>query len=194
MSKVDEKVEETFEELNEVRRDPEGYLDKVKVFKGYFDEDNVLRIPGVLHGIKTEEGPAAYDEAAEYLKKATPVCELTPSKGLFAIASDILKIVQNEDPDNLDDIDMDAIVEKYGNYERDFHRSIQYGGTSGEHTIMDLFVGDGDKSRSQREGLLNDNLRKVGIACGTHDRYRFVNIIVACTKFNNKSGNDNYTI
>ena len=188
------KEEQILEELNELRSDPEGYADKVKIYKGYFDEDNILRLPGVLHGIRTEEGPAIYDEAIEFLKKADPVCELTPSKGLFAVASDLLEIIQKEDPDNIGDIDMESIIEKYGNYERDFHRSIQFGGTSGEHTIMDLFIGDGDKSRSQREALLNGNLKKVGIACGTHDRYRFVNIIVACTKFNNKSGNDNFTI
>ena len=183
------------QEVNDLRRNPYGYAAKLVKNKKYFEKDsNNWKQPRSNIVIKTEEGPAAYDEAEKFLKKATPVCELTPSKGLFAVASDILKIVQREDPDNLDDIDMDSIIEKYGNYEKDFHRSIQYGGTSGEHTIMDLFIGDGDKSRSQREALLNGNLKKVGIACGTHDRYRFVNIIVACTKFNNKSGNDNFTI
>jgi hypothetical protein len=186
--------EEIFNELNELRTDPEGYSDKVAKYKDYFEDDIILRIPGVLHGIRTEEGPAPYIEAAEFLKKATPVCETTPSKGLFSIASDLLKMIQKEDPNNIGKIDMDSIIKKYGSFSGDFHRSIQFGGTSGEHTIMDLVACDGDKSKSQREALLNNNLKKVGIASGRHDKCRFVNIILACTQFNNNSGNDDYSI
>ncbi len=183
------------EELNDLRRDPQGFADKVIKYKDYFDDgEKILRIPGVLHGIKTEEGPAPYIEAADYLNKATPTYELTPSKGLFAIASDLLKIIQKEDPNNIGNIDIDPIIEKYGEFGGDFHRSIEFGGTTGEHTIVDLVAGDGDKSRSQREALLNENLKKVGVASGRHDKCRFINIIVACTQFNNKSGNDDYEL
>ena len=182
------------EELNDLRRDPQGFADKVAKYKDYFDDgEKILRIPGVLHGIKTEEGPAPYIEAVDFLNKTIPTYELTPSKGLFAIASDILKIIQ-KDPNNLGDIDIDPIIEKYGEFSGDFHRSVQFGGTSGEHIIVDLFVGDGDKSRSERQALLNENLKKVGVASGRHDKYRFINIIVACTQFDNKSGNDDYEL
>jgi hypothetical protein len=185
---------EIVQELNELRRDPKGYSNKVAKYKDYFEDDIILRIPGVLHGIRTEEGAAPYVEAAEFLKKANPVCETTPSKGLFAIASDLLKIIQKEDPNNIGNIDMDAIINKYGAFGGDFHRSIEFGGTSGEHTILDLLAGDGDKSRSQREALLNGNLKKVGVASGRHDKCRFVNIILACTQFKNNSGNDDYSL
>lgn len=182
------------EELNDLRRDPQGFADKVAKYKDYIDEDKILRVPGVLHGIRTEEGKAPYVEAVEFLNKATPTYELTPSKGLFAVASDLLKLIQKEDPNNLGNIDMDSIINKYGEFSGDFHRSIEFGGTSGEHTIIDLVAGDGDKSRGQREALLNETLKKVGVASGRHDKYRFINIIVACTQFNNKSGNDNYDL
>ena len=36
---------------------------------------------------------------------------------------------------------MDAIINKYGVFGGDYHRSIEFGGTSGEHTIIDLLLG-----------------------------------------------------
>ena len=185
--------QEIFKELNELRRDPKGYSNKVAKYKDYF-EDDILRIPGVLHGIRTEEGPAPYAEAAEFLKKASPVGELTPSKGLCSIASDLFKQIQHESPNNIGNIDMDALINKYGSFAGDFHRTIEFGGTSGEHTIADIVAGDGDKSRGQRDALLNNSFKKVGIASGRDDKYRFINIILLCTQFKNNSGNDDCSI
>ena len=60
---------EILNEVNELRRDPRNYANKVNKFKGYL-EGNILRVPGVLAGIKTEEGAAAYDEAINFLRSA----------------------------------------------------------------------------------------------------------------------------
>jgi hypothetical protein len=181
-------------ELNELRRDPKGYSFKVQKYKDYF-EGNILKIPGAQAGIKTEEGPAAYEEAIQFLKNASPADEMTPSKGLFYIASDFLGMVQKEtDPNNLKNIDMDSIISRHGNFVGNFSRSMEFGGATPEQVIVNLLVSDGDKTRGQREALLNNNLKKVGVASGTHETYRTASIIVGCTQFENSSGNDDYSI
>ena len=182
-----------FRELNELRRDPSGYSYKVLKYKDYF-EGKVLRIPGNKAGIQTEEGPEAYDEAIQFLRNAKPVDEMTPSKGLFYIASDFLAAVQKEDPNNLNNIDMDSIISRHGSFVGNFSRSMEFGGATPEQVIVNLVVSDGDKTRGQRDALLNNNLKKVGVASGPHDTYRNASIIVGCTSFQNSSGNDDYSI
>ena len=177
-------------ELNELRRDPRGYSYKVQKYKDYF-EGNILRIPGNKAGIKTEEGPAAYDEAINFLKSASAAEEMTPSKGLCNIAEDFLATVQKQDPNNLPNINMDDIINRHGSFTGNFSRSMEFGGATPEQVIVNLVVSDGDKSRAQRDALLNDNLKQCGIATGPHDTYRTATIIVGCTKFENSSGDDN---
>ena len=144
-------------ELNELRRDPKGYSFKVQKYKDYF-EGNILKIPGAQAGIKTEEGPAAYDEAINFLKNAPAADEMTPSKGLFYIASDFLGMVQKEtDPNNLKNVDMDSIISRHGNFVGNFSRSMEFGGATPEQVIVNLVVSDGDKTRGQRDALLNKN-------------------------------------
>ena len=181
---------DVLKELNELRRDPSGYSYKVQKYKDYF-EGNILRIPGNKAGIKTEEGPAAYDEAINFLKRAQAAQEMTPSKGLCNIAEDFLASVQKQDPNNLANIDMDSIINRHGSFTGNFSRSMEFGGATPEQVIVNLVVSDGDKSRGQRDALLNDNLKKCGVATGPHDTYRTATIIVGCTKFENSSGDDN---
>ena len=177
-------------ELNELRRDPRGYSYKVQKYKDYF-EGNILRIPGNKAGIKTEEGPAAYDEAISFLKTAQAAKEMVPSKGLCNIAEEFLSIVQGQDPNNLSNIDMDSIISKYGSFTNKFSRSMEFGGATAEQVIVNLVVSDGDKSRGQRDALLNDDLAKCGIATGTHETYRTATVIVGSSNFQNNSGDDN---
>ena len=181
------------QELNELRRDPRGYSYKVLKYKDYL-QGNILKIPGVQAGIKTEEGAAAYDEAVNFLKGAESAEALTPSKGLCYIAQDFLGLVQHKDPNNLGDIDMDSIISKHGSFTGKFSRSMEFGAASAEQVIVNLVVSDGDKTRGQRDALLNKEVKKVGIATGAHDTYRTASVIVACTKFENSSGDDNTTL
>ena len=180
---------EIFNEINELRRDPRRYADKVNKFKGYL-EGNILRVPGVLAGIKTEEGAAAYDEAINFLRSSESAEQLVPSKGLNQIAQEVFGKIQHVDPNNLGDIEMDPIIDKYGSYTGKFARSFEFGGSTAELIVVNLVVSDGDKSRGQRNSLLNKELKKVGIVNGKHDYYRVATVIVSCTKFENKSGDD----
>ena len=171
-------------EINEYRTNPKLYAEKLVKNKAYFREGtNIWKHPNAKAGLKTEEGPAAYDEAIEYLRnKAEAAEELVPSKGLNKIAIDFLTEYQKNADAN---VEIDPIIGKHGNYEGHFRRLIQFGSDSAELVIVNLIVSDGDKSRSYRDALLSKDLKRVGVAHGTHDVYRFCSVIAACTKFEN---------
>ena len=177
-------------EINSLRTNPKKYSEKVKSYTKYF-KGKILKLPGTNAGIKTEEGVNAYNETINFLLKQPPIEPLELSKGMCKIASDLLYEVQNLDPNDINSIDMEKIISKYGNFYGNFARAIDYGGENAEQVMVNLLVSDGDPSRSQRESLLSNDLRKVGVANGKHDFYRHCSVIVSCTKFENtKDKND----
>ena len=176
-------------EINDLRRNPKAYVEKLVKNKQYFKEgSNIWKHPDSKAAIKTEEGPAAYDEAIYFLKtKAKPVGTLTPSKGLNNIASDFLAEYQK---DFNSKVEMDPIIQKYGDFTGNFRRLVQFGSPIAETIIINLLVGDGDKSRGYRDALLCPDYKKVGVAFGTHETYRQCTVICACQDFKNKDDDD----
>ena len=175
------------DEINSVRLNPSNYADKVLKYKDYF-EGNILKIPGIEAGIQTQEGAAAYKEAANALKSAKYTEALIPSKGMCQIANDYLTRIQSTEPDKIDEIDMNEIIEKYGNYEGELSQSMEYGSPTPEQVVISLLVSDGDSSRGYRQSLLNPNFKQIGIARGNHDKYQSVTVILYCTKYKNNDG------
>lgn len=177
--------EDLVNEINEFRTNPKEYAKKINKYVSYF-KGKILKIPGSNAGIRTEEGAAAYTEAVDFLSKQEGVEPLEPSKGLGRIADDFLKEVQKVDPSELGDIDIDEIIERYGAFSGNLSRAMDFGGETPELVLINLVVSDGDPSRGQRESLLSTDLKKVGVATGKHDSYRYCTVIVSCTKFTNK--------
>ena len=174
------------DEVNSLRTNPSAYTSKVSQYKGYFNFD-ILKMPDGRN-ICTEEGPAAYDEAINYLKNAKPLNALTPSKGLTKIAEDVLAKVQSLDADLVNKVtDLTSMINKQGIYEGTFVRVMQFGGTSPDQVIIDLIVSDGDKSRRQRENLFNKDIKVCGIAFGDHKDFKKVVIILGAGGFRNKN-------
>lgn len=177
------------DEINTLRTNPKRYAVKVLLYKKYFKGD-VLRIPGTNAGIKTEEGPAAYTEAGEFLENQARIEPLLPSKGLCKIAEELLKQIQECDPSDLNSIDMEGIIANFGTFSGNFSRAVDFGGETPEQVLVNLLVSDGDPSRGQRESLLSTDLKRVGVATGTHPTYRHCSVIVSCTKFENTKDKD----
>jgi hypothetical protein len=179
------------DEVNQLRKDPKGFADKIEKNKQYF-KDKVWMNPETKVGLKTQEGAAAYDDAIEYLRtKAKPAEPFTPSKALFKIAGDFLAEYQ-KDVDAK--IEIDTVANKYGNFEGSFRRLMQFGPGNPEQTLINTIVSDGDTARKEREVLLSDDLKFIGVAHGTHDIYKGATIITLCTKFNNTvDADDNQT-
>ena len=177
-------LKELVQEINSARTNPSGYAEKIERYKSYFT-GKILKIPNAKVNIQTKEGPEAYEECANFLKTAEPVCELTPSKALTKMSNDLLKVVQ-KDPGELGTVDMNALIEEYGTFTGSFNRVMECGGATPEQVVVNLLVSDGEKTRGQRNALLSSALKRVGIASGKHDIYRTATMILFCTKFENK--------
>lgn len=175
-------------EINKVRANPSSYVGIIEECKGYFN-GKILKRPNSNVGIKTQEGADAYDECARFLRTAESADETIPSKGLTKIANELLEVVQR-DASQINTVDMSAIIDKYGSFTGAFNRVMECGGATPEQVVINLLVSDGDKSRSQRDALLNKSLKKIGVASGTHDIYKTATIIIFCTQFQNTVDSD----
>ena len=180
--------QELIKEINNVRKDPASFADKLLGCKQYFT-GNILRMPG-LSPVETQEGFSAFEEAAKFLKEKKPIPELAPSKGLGKIAADFSSEISHCDPEKIGDIDLNSIIKKYGSYSGNFTSAIDFGSSTPETVVINLFVSDGDPSRGNREFLIEDNLLKIGIASGKHDTYGYLTIIVSCQGFENTDKSD----
>ena len=179
-------------EVNELRKNPAGYAQKLVKSKGYFKKEQhqgkfVWKHPDAERGLLTEEGPAAYDEAINFLKKAKPVGALTASKGLNKIAAEFLLEYQKDPEAN---VEFDSVVEKFGKFEGQIKRQVEFGSPTAERVVVSLVVCDGDKSRGQREVLLSKDLKQIGVAHGSHDTFRQCSVLVYCEKFENTVDGD----
>jgi hypothetical protein len=179
---------ELVHEINKVRANPSSYVGIIEECKGYFN-GKILKRPNSNVGIKTQEGADAYEECAKFLRTAESADETLPSKGLTKIANELLEVVQ-KDASQINTVDMSAIIDKYGSFTGAFNRVMECGGATPEQVIINLLVSDGDKSRSQRDALLNKSLKRIGVASGKHDIYKNATIIILCTQFQNTVDSD----
>ena len=183
--------EELVREINSLRTNPKQYVKKIKKYMSYFD-GKLLKLPGSEASIETQEGTSAYQETIDFLSKQSPLDPFEPSKGLQRISRDFISEIQKINTDELDSIDLDKIIEKYGKFSGNLSRALDLGGETPEQVLVNLIVSDGDPSREQRESLLSKDLKKVGVGFGNHEEFKFVTVIVSCSKFvNNKDSNDN---
>lgn len=172
------------DEITQARTDPKSYADKVEAYIPHF-KDKILRLPNTNIGIRTQEGADAYKECVDYLKNKANPCEgQIPSKGLTKIADELLVVVQ-KDPAELNSVDMNALIDKYGSFTGAFNRVMECGGATPEQIVINILVSDGDKNRGQRDALLNKSLKRIGVASGDHDVYKHATIIIFSTQFTN---------
>lgn len=177
--------------INEFRKNPKAYAKKINDLLPYFKGKN-LKPPKSVHGIKTEEGASAYIEAAEFLSRQDGVDPLEPSKGLARICLDFMEKAKNIEPSELNNIDLEEIIAKYGSFSGNLNRAMDFGGEDPEQVLINLLVCDGDPNRGNREALLASDLKKIGIANSQHTSFRYCTLVISCTKFKNKVDSDDY--
>lgn len=178
---------ELVNEINRLRTNPRKFTSTLKDYITCF-KDKVLHFPGNDTCITTEEGADAYNEAIEYLVNQESRVPLSPSKGLCRICEEYISKIKHED--NIENVDLDKIIKKYGRFEGSFSRAMDFGGERPENVIVYLVVCDGDKSRGQRNALLNPDLKLVGVGTGKHANYGYFSVIITCSKFYNRIDDD----
>jgi DNA polymerase III gamma/tau subunit len=71
---------------------------------------------------------------------------------------------------------------------------MDYGGFTSEQLVINFLVCDGDVDRTQREPLLGEGLKKIGVAFGKHNIYRTICVLVTCSEFNNTKDPDDLMV
>ena len=181
--------EDLLMEINLLRTNPKKYAKTISKYMNYF-KGNLLCLPDTNAGIQTEEGVEAFKEAVDFLNKQEKLEPLKPSKGLCRIAEEFIAIYQKPDSGELANKDMEDIINKYGSFSGSFSRAMDFGGETAEMAIINLVVSDGDPSRGQRESLLSNEIKKVGVANGEHEVYRHCSAIITSTEFDNTFDKD----
>lgn len=175
-------VKNILNELNLVRTDPKSFAAKIRNYEQYF-KGNILRIPG-QNGIKTNEGYAAFKEAAEFLEKQIPIGPLIFNTYLNSISDEVFSIIEkSSDADAFNSINIDELISKYGSIAGQFSQAIDFGSNSAELIVINLIVDDGDSNRGNRSNILNPKFSIVGISSGKHKTYHYCTVIAYCRHF-----------
>lgn len=191
-SEIDPKrfSKEVIEYFNMVRSEPKKFASIIREYKQYF-KGKVLRVPKSKVGIMTKEGADAFEEAAQFLDSVKPIGTCQYNVGLTHVAKEVVEAAEKtDDPNSLDELDMDAIFEKYGRFTGAFSRAMDFGSKDSTMVIINLVVSDGDKSRGQREGIFNSELKEIGVWTGKEKTYGQCTSIATATKFTTNSNVD----
>lgn len=158
-------------ELNVARTKPLKYVEYLKEHRNTFD-GNTSRGPGGK--IRTKEGVAAVDEAIEVLSKQTPLTALEFSAGLALSALDH---VEDTGPqgitghDGADGSKSSGRAKRYGKWKKTTGENCSYGEKDARRIVMQLIIDDGVAGRGHRVNIYNKDFHVVGIACGPHQHY-----------------------
>ncbi len=143
----------------------------------YYENNPHARLTIQLSGIETKEGPAAVDEAIEFLNRQQPLPPLQYSIGLSYAARDhvldqgaqgFVGHVGNDGSQSADR------VNRYGTWRKSVGENIAYGYQTAEGNVIGLIVDDGVADRGHRTNLFHQGFRYVGVACGYHQFYELM--------------------
>ena len=184
---------EVIQELNTLRTNPKIYAnylqEEIKYFTG-----NLLKLPGENSNLRTQEGPAAYEEAIKFLLNVKPVPPIDMHTSLFKIANDYLRDARNVSYDNLETLDIDKYIQNYGTFQGKFSRMMDFGGTTPRRVITNLVTCDGDQTRGYRLSLFSKDFKFIGVASGPYPTYNRFTILLNCTKFVSHDPNNDIPI
>ena len=187
------KPKEIIEEINKLRENPSLYAKKVEEYSTYFN-DKIFKLPNLNIKIQTQEGAAPYIETVEYLKTKEKINTLIPSKALCEIAQEIADNLVDSETGEIDEELHEQIIDKHGSFFFIFTRAMDFGGFTSEQVVINFLVCDGDVDRTQREPLLGEGLKKIGVAFGKHNIYRTICVLVTCSEFNNTKDPDDLMV
>lgn len=168
-----------FIEHNKIRRNPDSYIPILEKYIQMFKGD-VLYKPKEIP-IQTHEGPAAYQEAIEYLKNQKPIDELIFDERLKKAAEDHVKDIGPKgllSHDGTDGRSVSERVEQYCEWDHACGENIDLGSRTAEDVIISLLVDDGVEGRGHRLNLFKQEFKIVGIASGSHREYETISVLV----------------
>jgi uncharacterized protein YkwD len=167
-------------EINTVRREPEKYIAILENDKTYF-KDNILYRPNE-DPLRTQEGPAAHDEAIEFLKTipSFTLSELKLDNRLSLACNDHVLDIGKTGAISHEGSNKETInqrVEVHAEWDYILCQNIDFGGKTVNEIIISFITGDGDPSRTHRKNLFRENIYFIGAAIGPHKETEICTVV-----------------
>ena len=161
-------------ELNKVRLNPAKYAEDylAKLLNAY--DGKLLTFDDAIP-IRTQEGKRALLECIRELKKTQALPILSPSPGLSQAAK--LLVVDQQKSGKVGHIgekgsNPQSRVEQFGNWTDGLAENITYGSNSPQQVVINLLIDDGVPNRGHRKNILNKTFKTIGVAAGSHPKYK----------------------
>lgn len=172
--KIDyKKIEkEILKELNEVRKNPKSYIEKLKKSLDFY-QNNILSKENEIP-IPTYEGVEAVKDSINFLSNQDPVPQLTYSNEISLSCKDLINDIGPKGIVSHEGTEIKNIynrLENYCQWDGCIAENIDFGFKIPENIIMNMINDDGDKNRYQRKNLFYPDFKYVGIGVGPHRDY-----------------------
>jgi len=175
---------EVIDELNFARMQPSEYADYLIAYSELF-VGRELRERGEIT-VLTREGRSAVNEAIRFLRNQKPLPYLIASKGMSKAAEDMVRMqgttsqIGHKGRDGSSFADR---VSRYGTWEGSCSENIDYGNNNARRIVMALIIDDGVSNRGHRKSIFNPAFKRVGLACGQHQRFRYMCVIELAARY-----------
>ena len=175
--------QEILKEINRARQSPEEYItifdDILKRIKDKKDNclflDNVPFVYNDLFGSLTE--------SIQFLKTQKKLPTLIYNQSISDCCENLLyAFVNNPDYKN-NNLNYENRINEYGHIFGENYEIINYDISDAEFLVINMILGDGDKSKFERKVIFNPNLKYIGIISGIVPPNKFCIIINSCEDF-----------
>ena len=175
---------EVIDELNFARMQPSEYADYLIAYSELF-VGRELRERGEIT-VLTREGRSAVNEAIRFLRNQKPLPYLIASKGMSKAAEDMVRMQGTTSQIGHNGRDGSTFadrVSRYGTWEGSCSENIDYGNNKARRIVMALIIDDGVSNRGHRKSIFNPAFKRVGLACGQHQRFQYMCVIELAARY-----------
>ncbi len=175
---------EVIDELNFARMQPSEYADYLIAYSELF-VGRELRERGEIT-VLTREGRSAVNEAIRFLRNQKPLPYLIASKGMSKAAEDMVRMQGTTTQIGHNGRDGSTFadrVSRYGTWEGSCSENIDYGNNKARRIVMALIIDDGVSNRGHRKSIYNPAFKRIGLACGQHQRFQYMCVIELAARY-----------
>ncbi|MDK9707324.1 MAG: CAP domain-containing protein [Desulforhopalus sp.] len=172
-------AEQVLAEINLARTNPVKYAEFLRELRRQFQGDSYY-IPGYSVAIRTIEGPAAVDEAIDFLTRQKPLPPLIWSAKLAAVAAELAQEQSKSGAVGHEGGSSGGLlkrIKRSGIREKRIGENVAYGAITPRGIVIDLLIDDGVPGRGHRKNQFDRNFAKAGVSCGIHPRYQTMCVI-----------------
>ena len=175
----DELAKQVLAEINLARRNPRGYADYLRTFRGQF-HGRSYRLRGSRAMVGTVEGVGGVDEAIRFLRRQKPLPPLVRSEGLSEAAGELAR--EEGESGAMGHMGESSgsprdRIERHGRWRGAIGEDIFYGSGDARQVVMNLIIDDGVPDRGHRKNIFSKAFRRGGAACGPHPGFETVCVI-----------------